>query len=216
MKEKGKTKMKEQNSRTKGQRGAERVSKERFRLPRPCYVILDPKGEYFRDFTGSTPAALHSFTDSFFNAWKLYDPDEARELKKRVLEWLIEKDGVKDVPRDYLRVAEVACRTIADGEDGQAEVAGGHGKAARRNPAECEGVGTDLNCVDENACGRGSADGRYCVNLEATHGTIVEVRARDDEDAGRRANKMWARGKIAMDNLSFREVRIVSAAFLGK
>lgn len=188
MKEKGKTKMKEQNSRTKGQRGAVRVSKGRFKLPRPCYVILDPKGEYFRDFTGSTPAALHSFTDSFFNAWKLYDPDEARELKKRVLEWLIEKDGVKDVPRDYLRVAEVACRTIADGEDGQAE-------------------GVD---------GRGSADGRYCVNLEATHGTIVEVRARDEEDAGRRANKMWARGKIAMDNLSFREVRIVSAAFLGK
>ena len=85
VKEKGKTKMKEQNSRTKGQRGAVRVSKERFKFPRPCYVILDPKGEYFRDFTGSTPAALHSFTDSFFNAWKLYDPDEARELKKRVL-----------------------------------------------------------------------------------------------------------------------------------
>ena len=188
VKEKGKTKMKEQNSRTKGQRGAVRVSKERFKFPRPCYVILDPKGEYFRDFTGSTPAALHSFTDSFFNAWKLYDPDEARELKKRVLEWLIVKDGVKDVPRDYLRVAEVACRTIADSEGSQVE-------------------GVD---------GRGNAAGRYCVNLEATHGTIVEVRARDEEDAGRRANKMWARGKIAMDNLSFREVRIVSAAFLGK
>ena len=188
VKEKGKTKMKEQNSRTKGQRGAVRVSKERFKFPRPCYVILDPKGEYFRDFTGSTPAALHSFTDSFFNAWKLYDPDEARELKKRVLEWLIVKDGVKDVPRDYLRVAEVACQTIADSEGSQVE-------------------GVD---------GRGNAAGRYCVNLEATHGTIVEVRARDEEDAGRRANKMWVRGEIAIENLSFREVRIVSAAFLGK
>ena len=199
--------MKDRIKQTKGQRGAVRVSKERFKFPRPCYVILDPKGEYFRDFTGSTPAALHSFTDSFANARKLYDPEEAKGVKDKVLEWLIENDGVDEVPRDYLRVAEVACRTLTDGGDTRVEGADGPGRMAKITLAECK---------DENADGRRSAMGRYCVNVEAAHGTIVDVRARDEDDAERRVRKMWSSGKIGLDNLSFREMRIVSAAFPGK
>lgn len=199
--------MKDRIKQTKGQRGAVRVSKERFKFPRPCYVILDPKGEYFRDFTGSTPAALHSFTDSFANARKLYDPDAAKVLKDKVLEWLIENDGAKVVPRDYLRVAEVACRTIADGGDTRVEGADGPGRMTKITLDESK---------DENADGRRSAMGCYCVNVEAAHGTIVDVRARDEDDAERRVRKMWANGKIALENLSFREMRIVNAAYLGK
>ena len=179
-------------------------------------MILDPKGEYFRDFTGSTPAALHSFTDSFANARKLSDPGEANELRKKVLEWLVENDGDAEVPRDYLRVAEFGCRAVSDGGDIRIEGVDGCGKVMEATLAKGGDVCADLGLEDENANGRRSATGRYCVNLEATHGTIVDVRARDEEDAERRVRKMWANGKIEVRNLSFREMRIVSAAFLGK
>ena len=199
--------MMDKTGRKRGRHGRACANKELFKFPKPCYVILDPKGEYFRDFTGSTPAALHSFTDSFANARKLYDPEEAKGVKEKVLEWLIENDGIDEVPRDYLRVAEVACRTITDGKDTRVEGADGPGRMAKITLDESK---------DENADGRRSAMGRYCVNVEAVHGTIVDVRARDEDDAERRVRKMWANGKIALENLSFREMRIVNAACLGK
>jgi len=76
------------------------------------YVILDPKGQFFRDYTASIPACIHSFTDAWEYAWKFATLEEAQQEKARLLDRLYDFDGNNKVPKDYLRIAKAELKIV--------------------------------------------------------------------------------------------------------
>jgi len=73
----------------------------RFEKP---YVIVNPNGEFFRDYTACVPMALHAFTDRWQSAWKFATREDANaemaKLSGRIA------DGSGKAPKGCLRVAK--------------------------------------------------------------------------------------------------------------
>jgi len=80
-------------------------------LKRP-FVIVDPRGQYFRDYTASIPACIHSFTDAYDHAWKFATLEEAQQEKARLLDRLYDFGGSDKVPKDYLRIAQAEFKIV--------------------------------------------------------------------------------------------------------
>ena len=76
------------------------------------YVILDPNGHFFRDYTASIPAIIHGFTDRWEYAWKFATLEEAQGEKAKLIDRLYEFDGQRKVPKDYLRIAKAEFRIV--------------------------------------------------------------------------------------------------------
>jgi hypothetical protein len=89
------------------QKGNERKMKMKKR-----YVILDPKGWFFRDFTDAIPQVVNAFTDCETWAWKMDGIEEAKKIKAKLLDRLYSFDGQQKVPQAYLRIAEIEYRIV--------------------------------------------------------------------------------------------------------
>jgi len=76
------------------------------------YVIVDPEGQYFRDYTASIPAVVHSFISAFEHAWKFATLEDAQREKARLLDRLYDFGGNEKVPKDYLRIVKVGLTVV--------------------------------------------------------------------------------------------------------
>ncbi len=89
-----------------GKGSTRQTEKERNKKMKNPYVIIDPKGHFFRDYTESIPAVIHSFTDSWPHAMKFATLRDAEIERDRLLDRLYDFGGNKKVPKGYLRIGK--------------------------------------------------------------------------------------------------------------
>ena len=77
------------------------------------FVIVDPDGRLFRDYTASVPQTAHSFTPQWERAMRFPSAAAARKEKSKLFNRLRDAEGARKVPRGYLRIAKAAFETVA-------------------------------------------------------------------------------------------------------
>jgi len=76
------------------------------------YVIVDRRGQFFRDWTESIPFCIHAFTDSLDHAARWHDLTDARAIREKIADRLYDFEGQRLQPRSALAIAQIGMKTI--------------------------------------------------------------------------------------------------------